>query len=135
MNNTVDLKNLDSYTPEELQSFKEQIHKVYVKKTKPLAYKSFEVMQEYLTEHGFKHIEGKDERYFTNGRHGVFNCPHTCGSFEVWKDNPTIDRDKVIIGNIIAIRPNNFFGKDIEQEQYDIFLEKAKNNIDFYSQN
>lgn len=135
MNNKINLNNLDSYTPEELQTFKEQIHKVYVKKTKPLAYRSFEVLQEYLTEKGFKPVEGKDERYATNGRHGVFNCPHICGSFEIWKDNPTINRDDVILGNIVYIRPNNSFGRDIEQEQYDTFLERAKNTIDIYSEN
>lgn len=124
----IDLKKLDSYSADDLQNAKFKIHNAWVKLTYPLSYKAFEEMSNFLKDKGFDNIEGKDEKCFTNGTHSVFNCPHICNSFEIYFNNPEMNRSNLSTknGGYKILLYEKGFGVDFTEEQYKEFIEKAK---------
>lgn len=124
----IELNNLDKYSAEELKDAKFKIHAAWVKIMYPLSYKAFLEMSKFLKKNGFYNIEGEDEKCFTNGTHSVFNCPHICNNFEIYYNNPNMDRSGILFIDKDYKRLNysKNWGSDFTEEQYKEFIKKQK---------
>lgn len=72
--------NISEKTTEELIELRKEISNELVKRTRPNRFAAFEHLDQFFKENGFTQIEGKDEKYLTNGTISIFNCPHFCGN-------------------------------------------------------
>lgn len=124
----IDLNKLDNYSADDLQNAKFKIHAAWVKIMYPLSYKAFLEMSKFLKKNGFSNIKDKDEKCFTNGTHSVFNCPHICNSFEIYYNNPTMNRDglRSVNGDFKRLSYEKNWGTDFTEKQYKEFIKKAK---------